>query len=118
MSGDLRRGATIRRSIMPDTALAFILGSTWDCTSAVGAAGATAAGVWAGARTGSAALCFFTGASLFVSGVFFNRYGFRGVSYAGGFGGRGAWQHDASHRLGVSYPNGQLASRYGGALIA
>src|ERR1017187_8823922 len=59
-SGDLRRGATIRRSIMPDTALAFILGSTWDCTSAVGAVGATAAGVGAGARTGSVARCSST----------------------------------------------------------
>ena len=58
------------------------------------------------------------GGSLFVNGGFFNRYGFRGGLYAGGFGGRGAWQHDASHRLGVSYPNGQLASRYGAASMA
>jgi hypothetical protein len=58
------------------------------------------------------------GGSLFVNGGFFNRYGFRGGSYAGGFGGRGAWQHDASHRLGVSYPNSQLASRYGAASMA
>ena len=50
------------------------------------------------------------GGSVFVNGGFFNHYGFRGGLYAGGFGGRGAWQHDASHRLGVSYPNGQLAS--------
>ncbi|SPE35659.1 conserved exported hypothetical protein [Candidatus Sulfopaludibacter sp. SbA6] len=55
------------------------------------------------------------GRSLFVNGGFFNRYGFRGGLYAGGFGGRAAWQHDASHRLGVSYPNSQLASRYGAA---
>jgi hypothetical protein len=56
--------------------------------------------------------------SLFVNGGFFNRYGFRGGLYAGGFAGRAAWQHDASHRLGVSYPNSQLASRYGTASIA
>src|ERR1022692_2472977 len=58
------------------------------------------------------------GGSLFVNGGFFNRYGFRGGLYAGGFGGRGAWQHDAGHRLGVSYPNSQLASRYGAASMA
>ena len=59
------------------------------------------------------------GGSLFVNGGFFNRYGFRGGLYAGGFGGgRGLWQHDAGHRLGVSYPNGQLASRYGAASMA
>ena len=57
------------------------------------------------------------GGSLFVNGGFFNRYGFRGGLYAGGFGGRAAWQHDASHRLGVSYPNSQLASRYGAASL-
>jgi hypothetical protein len=58
------------------------------------------------------------GGSLFVNGGFFNRYGFRGGLYAGGFGGRAAWQHDASHRLGVSYPNGQLAARYGASSMA
>src|ERR1039458_8888115 len=58
------------------------------------------------------------GGSLFVNGGFFNRYGFGGGLYAGGFAGRAAWQHDASHRLGVSYPNGQLAARYGTASMA
>ena len=58
------------------------------------------------------------GGSVFVNGGFFNRYGFRGGLYAGGFAGRAAWQHDASHRLGVSYPNGQLAARYGAASLA
>src|ERR1022692_1630605 len=59
------------------------------------------------------------GGSLFVNGGFFNRYGFRSGFYAGGLGGgRGLWQHDASHRLGVSYPNSQLASRYGAASMA
>src|ERR1017187_5162164 len=57
------------------------------------------------------------GGSLFVNGGFFNRYGFGGGLYAGGLG-RAAWQHNASHRLGVSYPNGQLAARYGAASMA
>src|ERR1035437_971826 len=58
------------------------------------------------------------GGSVFVNGGFFNRYGYRGGLYAGGFAGRAAWQHDAGHRLGVSYPNGQLTSRYGAASLA
>ena len=58
------------------------------------------------------------GRSVFINGGFFNRYGYRGGLYAGGLSGRSAWQHDASHRLGVSYPNGQLAARYGTASMA
>jgi hypothetical protein len=59
------------------------------------------------------------GGSMFLNGGFFNRYGFRGGAFAGGIGGgRGLWQHDASHRLGVGYPNSQLASRYGAASMA
>jgi len=57
------------------------------------------------------------GGGVFVNGFFFNHYGFRGGLLAGGLG-RAAWQHDASHRLGVSYPNGQLAARYGAASMA
>ena len=51
---------------------------------------------------------------MFVNGFFFQHYGFRGGLFAGGFAGRAVWQHDPSHRLGVSYPNGQLAGRYQG----
>ena len=58
------------------------------------------------------------GRSVFVNGAFFQRYGFRGGSFAGGFAGRAAWQHDPGHRLGVSYPNGQLAARYQAASLA
>jgi hypothetical protein len=58
------------------------------------------------------------GGSLFVNFGFFNHYGFHGGYYAGGFGGRSAWQHDASHRLGVAYSNSRLASRYGAASLA
>src|ERR1039458_2878434 len=58
------------------------------------------------------------GRSVFVNGAFFQRYGFRGGSFAGGFAGRAAWQHDPGHRLGVSYPNGQLAARYQAVSLA
>ncbi len=56
------------------------------------------------------------GNSLFVNTVFFNRYGYRG-GYGGGFagrgfGGRGAWAHDPGHRMGVPYPNRNVASRF------
>ncbi len=60
------------------------------------------------------------GGGVFVNGGFFNRYGFR-AGYLGGYGGgfgRVAWQHDPMHRLGVSYPNRQLAGRYGAASMA
>jgi hypothetical protein len=57
------------------------------------------------------------GRSIFVNGFFFNHYGFHGGLYAGGLG-RGAWQHDASHRLGVAYPNSRLAARYGATSMA
>ncbi len=61
------------------------------------------------------------GRSVFVNGPFFQRYGFRGGQLAGGYGGYGgrmAWQHDPAHRLGVSYPNRQLAGRYQSASMA
>jgi len=58
------------------------------------------------------------GRSVFVNYGFFNHYGFHGGYGAGGFGGRTAWQHDASHRLGVAYPNSRLAGRYGAASLA
>lgn len=65
---------------------------------------------------------------LYMNPLFFNHYGY---GFHGGFGGRGfggrgfgggfgrgghvLWSHDASHRLGVAYPNGALTSRYGAA---
>ena len=58
------------------------------------------------------------GGSLFVNFGFFHHYGFHGGYGAGGFGGRTAWQHDASHRLGVAYPNARLAGRYQAASLA
>jgi uncharacterized membrane protein YgcG len=58
------------------------------------------------------------GGSVFVNHGFFNHYGYRGGLYAGGLAGRAVWQHDAGHRLGVSYPNGRLTARYGAASMA
>src|ERR1035437_6298850 len=63
MSGDPRRGATIRRSLTPVTALGSVQRSTSDSASAVGTAGAGAAGVGAGGRTGLEAPGLATGPS-------------------------------------------------------
>ncbi len=57
------------------------------------------------------------------NGFFFNRYGFRGFhggfdrGYRGGFNG-GVWAHNPDHRLGIPYPNGGVANRFGGARFA
>ena len=60
--------------------------------------------------------CGWFGNGLFVNTGFFNRYGFRGGfggGFAGrGFGGRGAWAHDPGHRMGVPYPNRNVASHF------
>jgi hypothetical protein len=58
------------------------------------------------------------GRSVYVNGLFFRNYGFRGGVYAGGFGGRSGWQHDPGHRMGIAYPNRQLAGRYQAASVA
>ena len=52
--------------------------------------------------------------SIFLNGGFFGHYGFGGRGFAVG----GIWAHDASHRLGVAYPNGALRSRYGAVSAA
>ncbi len=51
--------------------------------------------------------------SIFENRNFFSHYGFRGFD-GRGFGERGTWSHNAEHRLGVAYPNHQLANRFGG----
>jgi hypothetical protein len=51
------------------------------------------------------------GHGIFVNAGFFHNHGFHG-GFGAGFNGRSAWTHDAAHRLGVSYPNRQLAQRY------
>ncbi len=60
--------------------------------------------------------CNWFGGGLFVNTAFFNRYGFHyGHGFAGGSGGRTAWAHDPSHRLGtlLTYGNGSLNARFG-----
>ncbi|MBZ5623171.1 MAG: DUF3300 domain-containing protein [Acidobacteriia bacterium] len=64
------------------------------------------------------------GRSVFVNNTFFGRYGFR-RGFAGGFGGLGGgfggrtiWAHDPGHRLGIPYPNRQLAGRFQAASVA
>lgn len=52
------------------------------------------------------------GHGIFVNHAFFNHYGFRG---GGGFSGRGIWAHNPAHRMGVAYPNRQLAQRFQGS---
>jgi len=54
------------------------------------------------------------GGTAFVNNSFFNRYGFH-PGFGGGFGGRTAWVHNPSHRLGVAYGNSQVATRFEGA---
>jgi hypothetical protein len=51
---------------------------------------------------------------IFLNAGFFGRYGFGGRGFVGG----GLWAHNASHRLGVAYPNGALSRRYGAASAA
>jgi len=57
---------------------------------------------------------------LFLHDSFFRRYGYWGGHHSAlfggrsirGFGGRAAWVHDPGHRMGVPYPNRDLASRF------
>jgi hypothetical protein len=56
--------------------------------------------------------CGWFGGGLFVNAGFFNRFGFRGGFGERGFGGRTAWTHDPVHRMGVSYPNQAVATRF------
>lgn len=51
------------------------------------------------------------GGGLYVDNSFFHRYGFR--NYQGGMLGRSGWMHNPEHRLGVPYPNREMASRFG-----
>jgi len=55
------------------------------------------------------------GRNVFINNAFCHRYGFH--DFHGGFG-RTAWAHDPSHRIGVAYPNRQLAGRYQAASAA
>ena len=56
------------------------------------------------------------GHGIFVNPIFFHGYGFHGFRGVG-FN-RVAWSHDPDHRLGIPYPNRQLAGRYQAASTA
>jgi hypothetical protein len=56
------------------------------------------------------------GRTVFVYNPFFHRYGFHGV-WDVGFN-RSHWAHNPDHRLGIPYPNRQLAGRYQAASTA
>jgi hypothetical protein len=64
------------------------------------------------------------GGSVFVNDFFFHRHGFHGDRDRGFHGDRDRgfnrerWAHDPGHRLGVPYPNRQLAGRYQAASTA
>jgi hypothetical protein len=77
-------------------------------------------GGWGGWGWGSG----WFGNSLFLNAGFFNHYGYRGGGFGrfggfpgNGFRGRTAWSHDPGHRLGIPYPNRNVASRFGGNRI-
>lgn len=50
------------------------------------------------------------GGGIILDPFFFHRFGFR--DFHGGFG--NVWVHDPAHRLGVAYPNRELANRFRG----
>jgi hypothetical protein len=54
--------------------------------------------------------------TVIVNNSFFHRYAFRGAGNVGV--NRVTWTHDPMHRLGIPYPNGQLAGRYQSASMA
>jgi len=58
--------------------------------------------------------CGWFNHGIFLNAGFFNHYGFGWRGYGGG----GVWAHNASHRLGVAYPNRALGQRYGAVSAA
>ena len=54
------------------------------------------------------------GRTVIVNNNFFHRYGFRGGGFHGGAAGfgRANWVHNPNHRLGIPYPNRQVAGRF------
>jgi hypothetical protein len=58
------------------------------------------------------------GNTVFINHAFFHRFGFHDHDFRGGGSAQGIWSHDPSHRLGVTYPNHQLAGRYQAASAA
>jgi uncharacterized membrane protein YgcG len=57
--------------------------------------------------------------TILLNGLFFGRF-FHGIyGFGAGYHGSGfsVWAHDPGHRMGVAYPNRQLAARYQGASL-
>lgn len=53
------------------------------------------------------------GGTIILNNSFFHRFGFR--DFHGGFRGESVWAHNPEHRIGVPYPNREVANRFGGA---
>ena len=83
-------------SFLPGIDLGFYFGGGW--------------GLWGGLGWGWGPNWF--GGNIFVNNNFFHRFGFR--DFHPGFGGGNVWSHDPAHRLGVAYPNRQLANEFRG----
>ena len=90
-------GIDVGFSFLPGIDLGFYFGGDW--------------GIWGGFGWGWGPDWF--GGGIFVNPYFFHRFGFR--DFHPGFGGRNVWAHDPAHRLGVAYPNRQVADRFRGA---
>ena len=84
-------------SFLPGIDLGFYFGGDW--------------GMWGGFGWGWGPDWF--GGNIFLNNNFFHRYGFR--DFHPGLGGGNVWAHDPGHRLGVAYPNSQMANRFRGA---
>ncbi len=54
------------------------------------------------------------GCSIFERPFFFSHYGYHGFAGGGRIGSYGVWAHNPAHRMGVTYPNRSVASRFGG----
>jgi hypothetical protein len=68
-------------------------------------------GLWGGFGWGWGPNWF--GGAIIANPYFFHRYGFR--DFHPGFGAGNVWAHDPAHRLGVAYPNRELANRFRGS---
>lgn len=52
------------------------------------------------------------GGAVIVNNSFFHRFGFH--DFHGGYRGTSVWVHNPEHRIGVPYPNREVANRFGG----
>jgi hypothetical protein len=90
-------GIDVGFSFLPGIDLGLYFGGDW--------------GIWGGFGWGWGP-DWFTG-SIIVNPYFFHRFGFH--DFHPGLGGGNIWTHDPGHRLGVAYPNRQVANRFRGA---